>query len=210
MDARPARAERRNWTADNPPPLVRPGERSLFTPVRDWLARRTDISWPAKFLYCRLERYAGRKISARPTQQLLATEMGVPLRTLQRYVAELRVERDGMPLIWVQQQGDGGPAKYYFPAHPWRAETVVDNSGRGISAPPKMTGLNGSAPPEMAGLKPGAYKGRARAVGDNYKRRQPAARGGAPSGRGPLFTQRGNPTGQARVAGLLAKITGGK
>jgi len=210
MDARPPRADRRNWTSDNPPPLVRPGEKSLFTPVRDWLARRPDISWPAKFLYCRLERYAGRTISARPTQQQLATEMGVPERTLRRYLAELRVERDGMPLIWVQQQGDGGPAKYYFPAHPWRAETVVDNSARPKSARPEMTGLNGSARPKMAGLNGGAISERARGVETTINRRQPAARSGTASRRGPIFTERGNPKGQARVASLLAKITGGK
>ena len=77
---------------------------------------------------------------------LLAREMGVPERTLRRYVAELRVERDGMPLIWVKQTGDGGPARYLFTAHPWRAEVPVDNSGRAISARPEMTGLNGRVP----------------------------------------------------------------
>ena len=194
------------WTAANPPPLVRPGEKTLFTPVRDWLAQRTEISWPAKFLYARLERYAGKRLDARPTQAALAREMGVPERTLRRYVAELRVERDGMPLIWVQQTGDGGPARYLFTAHPWRAEVPVDNSGRAISARPEMTGLNGSARPEMTGLNGRAINERARAVGDNEKRRQPAAVGGAPPSGARSSTKAWAAKNQKRLAALVAGI----
>lgn len=201
MEVRPMR-----WSAANPPPLVRPGEKTLFTPVRDWLARRTEISWPAKFLYARLERYAGKKLDARPTQAALAREMGVPERTLRRYIAELRTEFDGMPLIWVEQTGDGGAARYKFTLHPWRAEVPVDNSGRAISARPEMTGLDGSARPEMTGLNDSRINGRARAVGDNEKRRQPAAGGGArPSGAAPS-TKAWAKKNLNRLAALTASI----
>lgn len=197
------RTDARSWTPDNPPPLVRPGEKTLFTPVPDWLAERTELSWPAKMLYARLVRYAGKRISARPTQAQLARDLGAPKRTLERWISELRTEFSGMPLIWTVQQGDGTPAKYFFPAHPWRRERVIR------SASPKMAELNGSAPPKMAELNGRASKDRARAVGDNYNRRQPAARGGA-SRRGQVFTDRGNTKGQARVAQLLASIGGTK
>lgn len=196
------------WTPENPPPLVRPGEKTLFTPVRDWLARRRELSWPAKFLYARLERYAGRKLTARPTQAQLAAEMGVPVRTLKRYLAELRVDLEGMPLLWVQQTGDGRAALYRFTAHPWRAEVPVDNSGREIAAGPKVAQLNGSARTEMALLNASASNGRARGGGDNNNRRQSAPRGGA-SRRDPFARERSNPKGQRRVAALVAGMLKG-
>jgi len=194
------------YTEANPPPLVRPGEKTLFTPVRDWLAQRTEISWPAKFLYSRLERYAGKRIDARPTQAALAREMGVPERTLRRYVAELRVERDGMPLLWVERAGKDGVARYLFPAHPWRAEVPVDNSGRALSGSAKndLTGGVGPAKNDLTGASP--YKGRARGFGDNVKRRQTAAASGdAPPGRSPS-TKAWAEKNTRRLAALVAGI----
>lgn len=195
------RKDARNWTPDNPPPLVRPGEKTLFTPVPDWLGERRELSWPAKMLYARLVRYAGRRVAARPTQAQLARDLGAPMRTLKRWLAELRVEHEGMPLVWVKQQGDGGPARYFFAAHPWRRERVF------FSAGPIVARLNGAAGPKLTPLTPPHSKERARAVGDNEKRRQPAPRGGA-SRRGSVFTDRGNPRGQQRVARLLSGIGG--
>jgi len=192
-----------------PFPLVKPGEKGLFTPVRDWLAERTELSWPAKFLYARLERYADRKIDARPSREQLARDMGVPLGTLKRYLAELHTKFDGMPLVWSFQTGNG-PARYVFTAHPWRAEqvihTVVHKRKSGGSNMGHRTQPGGSNPGHRTGA---AINDRPRAVvGDNRKTETTRSAGGGASRRGPVFTDRGHVKGQQRVARLLAGIGG--
>jgi len=200
-----------HFTASNPPPLVRPGEKTLFTPVRDWLAERVEISWPAKFLYARLERYAGKTRSARPTQAQLARDMGVSDRCIRNYVAELRADHGGMPLLWVVQRGRDGAARYYFPAHPWRAEKTsylpVDNLGTKDETRKNPSGPNGETRKNPSGPNAPAIKDRARGLGDNAIRgRQPAARGGTASRRGPVATERGHTRNQQRIGSILAGI----
>jgi len=194
------------YTAANPPPLVRPGEKTLFTPVRDWLAERVELSWPAKVLYSRLERYAGKQKCARPTQAQLARDLGMKPRSLRAYLAELRAEHAGMPLIWVHQTGDGGAARYFFPAHPWRAERVLPAPVDNFSARQNPAGLNGSARQNPATLKIGGNKERARAVGDNKKRRQHGARAGAPSARTSVATQEWAAKNLRKVHELLGTL----
>jgi hypothetical protein len=83
--------------------------------VPEWLCREKGASPGAKLTYGRLCRYAGKKGFATPTQDEIAEEVGVEIRQLQRYVAELKK----IGLIEVEQRGLNQPNVYRFPAHPW-------------------------------------------------------------------------------------------
>ncbi|MBI5710014.1 MAG: hypothetical protein HZC42_06885 [Candidatus Eisenbacteria bacterium] len=196
------------WSKQNPPPLVRPGVRVLMTPIPDWLAERPEISWPAKFLYCRLRRFAGRRVCAWPTQPQLARLMRSSERSVRSWLVELRKNHAGMPLLWANQAGDGRPARYFFTAHPW-GEEAVDNYCAKNSARQNIAGLSGSGRQKTAGL---TIKDRARASGRVIEKTEShRSAGGGAARRGRLFTPDGHQRNQARlskiISGAAAKLT---
>jgi hypothetical protein len=80
--------------------------------IPNWLLRRTDISHGAKLCFGRLMQFAGRNDHCFPDQETLAEEVGVSVRTIQEYLAEL----ESKPYIESQRRGRGNV--YYFVKHP--------------------------------------------------------------------------------------------
>lgn len=106
---------------DNPPyELISPRAHGdgLWLPY--WLICLNDLTDTAKIVYARLVRFAGNKEYAFPSQQTIADELHLSLKSVQRYLLELR--RYG--LIWRKQVGLGKSNVYYFCNHPCRDEHV--------------------------------------------------------------------------------------
>lgn len=60
-----------------------------FTRLPDWLMQREDLSLGAKVTWARLRRLAGHKGEAHPRLSTLGEALGIPERTLRRYLGEL-------------------------------------------------------------------------------------------------------------------------
>jgi hypothetical protein len=83
--------------------------------VPNWLMEIPEVSPGAKLLYARLAQHAGQNGECYPGQDTLARELATAVRTVGRYVAELR--RHG--LIEEQRRGLSRTNLYLFPWHPW-------------------------------------------------------------------------------------------
>lgn len=83
--------------------------------IPNWLLMRPDVSPGAKLCYARLMQYAGRNGECFPRQDVLADELGVHKRQVQRYVVELTEAK----LIQVMQPGLQKPNTYLFLCHAW-------------------------------------------------------------------------------------------
>ena len=83
--------------------------------VPNWLMERQEISPGAKLCFARLAQYAGKNGRAFPAQETLAAALGVTVRQVQRYIAELI--KAG--LIETRQERKGTPNHYVFLEHEW-------------------------------------------------------------------------------------------
>jgi hypothetical protein len=140
--------------------------------IPTWLLERRELSPGAKLVYARLARFAGKKGVAYPRQATLAAKVGLPMRTLQRYVFELREFR----LIFVRQgggKGQGRPARYFFLNHVWI-------TGAGFLATPRVAEPKALAMSKLAEPKRPPLNERARGLEESHtEKRVTAARGAA-------------------------------
>lgn len=130
-----------------------PGE--SFNPYRmfqgsripDWLERRKELTGDHKLIYARLLRYAGREGVAYPERGTLAAEVGLPVRSLQRYLSDL--ERIGL----LRKERTGRATRYHFLWHGWMAEPVPSKPRSAKMADrrcAKMADLPAAAVPDLA------------------------------------------------------------
>ena len=159
---------------------------------------RRRLSSDAKTCYGRLLRFAGKRGVAFPHVRTLAHEIGLSRDAVFRALRQLR----GLGLITTTQRGRGQAAliRFYLPA-----DVFGELCARPAIAPVPQQSRSGMAPVPQQSRGP--LIERARAVNLSHKNRSESPlRGGAGSARGQVFTQRGNPKGQQRVANLLAGI----
>ena len=83
--------------------------------VGDWLLPRREVSQGAKLCYGRLARYAGEKDECFPKRETLSEQLGMSMRQVDSYIAEL--EQAG--LIEVIRSGKQQPNHYVFLKHEW-------------------------------------------------------------------------------------------
>jgi DNA-binding transcriptional regulator GbsR (MarR family) len=81
---------------------------ATFAPIPNSILRRTDLSHGAKLCAARLIQYAGRDIKAYPRLDTLADELGMSVRAVQRFLAEL----ESYGLIKTQRRGRGQSNMY--------------------------------------------------------------------------------------------------
>lgn len=106
---------------DIPPyELISPYIHGQYTLLPDWLLLLPDLSTQAKIVYARLVRYAGKKEFAYPSQQRMASDLGMTYSNVRRCLAELRA----YGLIWRRQVGFCKNNIYYFCNHPCRNERI--------------------------------------------------------------------------------------
>lgn len=79
----------------------------------NWLLKSKDVSVGAKVCYARLCQFAGERNDCRPSQETLATELGVTVRQVRRYLAELEESK----LVEGDQRGLGQSNVYFFLWH---------------------------------------------------------------------------------------------
>lgn len=108
----------------NSPKIINPYNLFVgaFTP--NWLLRRKEISQGAKLVYARLMQYGAKSGKIFPKRQLLAEEVGVSPRQLDRYLSEL----ESLNLISSRQRGLTQSNQYYILEHPWMEIYKVDQS----------------------------------------------------------------------------------
>jgi hypothetical protein len=106
---------------------INPYKRYVGSMVPNWLLCRKEVSQGAKLCYARLAQYAGEKGYAFPLQSTIAAEIGVEIRQVKRYLAELEKHS----LIYAEQQGLNRPNVYSFLLHPWmeEGEEVIEIQG---------------------------------------------------------------------------------
>lgn len=161
---------------------------------------RRRMSSDAKTCYGRLLRYAGKRGVAFPRVQALALEIGLSRRATERALGELR----GAGLITSFHRGRSRPSliQFHLPADIFGAVCPGKN-------PPPVAGLPAESPPRVAGYPPRTPIVHARAVNLSHRTEvSHRSAGGRPNGRSAVFTERGNPRGQERVAKLLGAIGG--
>lgn len=167
---------------------------------------RRRLSADAKTCYGRLLQFAGKRGVAFPRVSLLALEIGQSRRSVERALKQLR----GAGLITTKQRGRkrGGVGRSALISFHWPAD-IFGEVCTATFAPPRVAGQNGNAPPRAAGQKPPAPIVRARGLEESHKHEvSHRSAGGRPHGRSAVFTERGNPRGQERVAKLLGAIGG--
>jgi len=74
-----------------------------FAPLPNKVLRRTDLSHGAKLCCARLIQYAGKDGRAFPKLPTLAEELGMSVRAVQRFIAEL----ESLDLIQTHRRGRG-------------------------------------------------------------------------------------------------------
>lgn len=89
-----------------------------------WLAERNEISQGAKLLYGRLLLYIGENLYCYPSQNKLSADLGVSVRMINRYIAELKKYN----LVEVEQKGHDKTAKYYILEHEWESHYRASNN----------------------------------------------------------------------------------
>jgi DNA-binding transcriptional MocR family regulator len=159
---------------------------------------RRRMTSEAKICYGRLLRFAGKRGVAFPHVRTLALEVGLSRRSVFRALRQLRE----LGLITSQHRGRGTTAliRFHLPA-----DVFGDVCPR--PAVPHLALQKPVGVPDVAPQSRGHLIERARAVNLSHRTRSESPlRGGAGSARGRVFTQRGNPKGQQRVANLLAGI----
>ncbi len=80
-----------------------------FAPIPNKILCRTDISHGAKLCCARLIQYAGKDGQAFPKLPLLAEELGMSVRAVQRFIIEL----EGLELIQSKRRGKGMSNLYH-------------------------------------------------------------------------------------------------
>ena len=98
---------------------IYPNQNFNFAKCFNWLMRRRELTPGAKLVYTRFTQYAGVKNYARVKQATLALEIGLSLRQVKRYIAELA----HFHLIEIHQVGLNKANLYYFLEHPWMIQT---------------------------------------------------------------------------------------
>jgi hypothetical protein len=93
--------------------------------IPNWLLRRTEISPGAKLCYARLCQYAGPQGECFPSQQAIASELGISERQIRNYLAEL----SEFNLIRLHKAGFQGKAVYRFLHNSWM-EAAAPQSGK--------------------------------------------------------------------------------
>jgi DNA-binding transcriptional ArsR family regulator len=159
---------------------------------------RRRLSSDAKTCYGRLLQFAGKRGVAFPWVGQLAIEIGQSRRSAERALQQLRTAG----LITTVKRGRGKRSLIHFHLP---ADIFGDVCPR--VNPPPVAGQSPGWPATRGGSRVGASIERARAVNLNQlKPKNHRSAEGRPVGRGAVFTERGNPRGQQRVAGLLAGI----
>ena len=94
---------------------INPSKQDIGSFIPEWLEGRTEISPGAKLVYARLRRFAGRDGLAYPKIETLSEAVGCPLRTVKRYLQELK----DLGLIHTIRRGLSKSNVYKFPVHEW-------------------------------------------------------------------------------------------
>ena len=84
--------------------------------IPNWLLERSEISVGAKVVYARLAQYAGKDGVAFPKIPELAEAIGTPIRTLQRYLTELK-DNDLIETVYHREKCQA--SDYFFLEHEW-------------------------------------------------------------------------------------------
>ena len=105
---------------------IKPFKRQISINVPIWLLRRKEISTGAKLLYGRLLLFIGQNLFCFPSQHKLAEELGISIRTVNRYIKELKKYK----LIEVEQKGRKKTAKFYVLSHEWENDFRNQQFGR--------------------------------------------------------------------------------
>jgi len=173
----------------------------VFVPIA---LLEAGISHGAAICYARLASYDNRRLGfVWPTQTALAVGLSCTERQVRRYLTELKLAG----LIHVERRGTkkgrvGRPGRIVFHNPAWITRALRTDRTR-------MSGQSTSDRSKMSGQSRTPIDDRARPSCE--VRTKPlngvtAPRGRAPSGRGPIFADRGNPKNQQRVGSMVAGV----
>jgi len=102
-------------SCEDKPKYINPYRQFYNGFVPNWLMCRIEVKPGPKLLYARLCQYAGKDGKCFPKQQTLAKELGTSVRTVARWMKELKDHG----LIETTRLGKRCSNRYFFLEHPW-------------------------------------------------------------------------------------------